>query len=68
MKKIFSFTGCVLLILGIAGCASLKSLVELPIKFNSKPSPYSGPKAGIAVADFEIQSPKSTSQICAGLR
>lgn len=68
MKKVFSFTGCVLFILGITGCTSLKSLVELPIKFSSKTSPYSGPKVGIAVADFEIQSAKATSQICAGLR
>lgn len=70
MKKFFLVVGYALFILGITGCASLKSLVELPIKFDKKAplSPYSGPKAMIAVADFEIQSPKATSQICAGLR
>ncbi|MDD2679328.1 MAG: CsgG/HfaB family protein [Candidatus Omnitrophica bacterium] len=64
--KYFVIIGCCFLILNLAGCAVL----DKPVQFIGQAffPPYSGPKATIIVADFEIKAAKATSDVGAGLQ
>lgn len=70
MKKILCLMGCSLLVIGLAGCASLKSIMWPARKTASVAglSVYSGPKAKITVADFDIKTAKAGSALGSGLR
>lgn len=56
--------------MGLAGCASIRrptaridnNLMVAPL------APYSGPKAGLAISDFEVKTAKATGEIGSGLR
>ncbi len=70
--KIILYSG---LILGASGCVSFKSLTHsiLPHKPSSSaatvtPPPYSGPKAKITLADFEVKAVKANTEAGEGLR
>lgn len=71
-KQLCFMIGCGLLIILLTGCASLKSITQ-PASIN-KPAgiavlpPYSGPKAKIAVPDFEVKVAKAGGEIGSGLR
>jgi curli biogenesis system outer membrane secretion channel CsgG len=70
MKKLFLVIGYGLLIMGLAGCASLTqptAQVDNTAGAAALP-PYSGPKARIAVADFDVKAAKATGEIGSGLR
>lgn len=73
-KKYFSFIFLgVLSFLLISGCATLEGLGEPTAKVDntvgaSPLPPYSGPKARVAVADFEVKAAKATWEIGSGLR
>ena len=70
MKKIFSSIICGLLILSLAGCATLTqptAQVDNNAGAAALP-PYSGPKARIAVADFDVKAAKANGEIGSGLR
>ena len=58
------------LLLGLAGCASLsKHSASVDNTATAAPlPPYSGPKARIAVADFDVKAAKATREIGSGLR
>lgn len=62
--------GCSLLVIGLAGCASLKSIVWPARKTAGVVGlpAYSGPKARIAVADFDVKTAKADSTIGSSLR
>jgi curli biogenesis system outer membrane secretion channel CsgG len=65
MKKISHFFIHLGLIIALAGCASIskdksRSQINLPS--------YSGPKASIVVADFEVNAAKADKEIGVGLR
>jgi len=60
MRRILAITAIFILTVSFTGCASLGHRQTLP--------PYSGLKARIAVADFEVRATKATSDIGAGLR
>ncbi len=72
MKKalmIISF----LLIMSLTGCAALDSLVQPTAHVDNNAGvaplpPYSGPKARMAVADFDVKAAKATGEIGSGLR
>lgn len=74
MRRFLWFLAYVLLIIGLMGCAGLKKLTRP--KTQPQPSvgtaapiaPYSGPKARLAVADFDVQTVKATREIDSGLR
>ena len=70
MKKLL-FTLCyTFLIIGVAGCASLTqptAQVDNNAGAAALP-PYSGPKARVAVADFDVKAAKATFEIGSGLR
>jgi len=73
MKKVLSVMGYLLLILGVAGCASLSSMMQPTASVDNTAGaaplpPYSGPKARIAVADFEVKAAKAGGEIGSGLR
>ena len=70
MKRAFFFIGCALLVLGLGGCASMMqptASVDNTAGVAPLP-PYSGPKARIAVADFDVKAAKATGEIGSGLR
>ncbi len=58
------------LICGACGCA----LINKPIEFaggiinTTFSAPYSGPKAKVIIADFEVMTPKATTEISSNLR
>jgi curli biogenesis system outer membrane secretion channel CsgG len=70
MKKALFLIGCSLLVVSLAGCASLMqptAQVDNTAGAQALP-PYSGPKARIAVADFDVKAAKAGGEIGSGLR
>jgi curli biogenesis system outer membrane secretion channel CsgG len=70
MKKLLLVISCGALAIGLAGCASLMqptAQVDNNAGAAALP-PYSGPKARIAVADFDVKAAKATGEIGSGLR
>jgi curli biogenesis system outer membrane secretion channel CsgG len=68
---LFIFSG--LLIISFSGCATLEQMTQPPAKVDNTAGvpalpPYSGPKARIAVADFDVKAAKATGEIGTGLR
>lgn len=73
MKKLLWVIGCGLLTVNLAGCATLQQITQptaqVDITAGAPPlPPYSGPRARIAVADFEVRAAKATGEIGSGLR
>lgn len=70
MKKLFWFIAYGLVVIGLAGCATmLQPTAQVDNTAGVAPlPPYSGPKARIAVADFEVKAAKATFEIGSGLR
>jgi curli biogenesis system outer membrane secretion channel CsgG len=64
--KFFLIIGCGFLIINLTGCAVL----DKPVQFIGQAffPTYSGPKATIVVADFEIKAAKATVDVGAGLQ
>ena len=62
--------GCIVSALALTGCAVLKKPVQLVDDFIGSTlfPPYSGPKASLVVADFEIKAANVTTEVNAGLR
>lgn len=73
MKRLVSFAGCLFLPIFIAGCSSLTTIMQPTAQVDNTagaqalPS-YSGPKARIAVADFDAKAAKASGEIGTGLR
>jgi len=70
MKKALYLIGYSLLAISLAGCASLMqptAQVENTAGAQALP-PYSGPRARIAVADFDVKAAKAGGEIGSGLR
>jgi curli biogenesis system outer membrane secretion channel CsgG len=58
-----------LLIIGIVGCASTQPTARVDNDAGAAPlPPYSGPKARVAIADFDVKAAKATGEIGSGLR
>ncbi len=63
-----------LMVIGMfSGCASLETMGQPTAKVDNSAGveqlpPYSGPKARIAVADFDVKAAKATGEIGSGLR
>ena len=73
MKKLLLLTTYYLLLTTIVGCAALQQLTQPTAQVDTTAGaaalpPYSGPKARIAVADFEVKAAKATWEIGSGLR
>lgn len=72
MKKLF-FTFFILLITSLVGCAGLQNMIQPTAQVDNTAGaaplpPYSGPKARLAVADFDVKAAKATGEIGSGLR
>ena len=69
MKKT-AFLACAMIAcVAIAGCASLEPTAVVDNNAGVQPlPPYTGPKARVAVADFEVKAAKATGEIGTGLR
>ena len=62
-----------LLSLSLSGCAALQQMVQPTASVDNNAGvapmpPYSGPKARIAVADFQVKAAKANGEIGSGLR
>jgi curli biogenesis system outer membrane secretion channel CsgG len=73
MKKVLLVVGCWLLVVGLVGCAALQQMTQPTAQVDNTAGaaalpPYSGPKARIAVADFDVKAAKATYEIGSGLR
>jgi len=70
MKKFLFAISCGILVVALAGCASLlQPTAQVDNNAGAAPlPPYSGPKARIAVADFDVKAAKATGEIGSGLR
>lgn len=73
MKKNILVIFCFLLVLTLTGCASLDALLQPTASVDNNAGaqplpPYSGPKARIAVADFDVKAAKAGGEIGSGLR
>lgn len=72
-KRLWLIMSSVLVILGLVGCASLQQLTQPTAQVDNTAGvaalpPYSGPKARIAVADFDVKAAKAGGEIGSGLR
>ena len=69
MKRSLLVIGNLLLIIGIVGCASTQPTARVDNDAGAAPlPPYSGPKARVAIADFDVKAAKATGEIGSGLR
>jgi len=60
-------------VIALLGCASLQQIMQPTAQVETTAGapplpPYSGPKARVAVADFEVKAAKATAEIGSGLR
>ena len=70
MKNNIRFLICFIAVVGMVGCASLtQPTAQVDNTAGASPMPpYSGPKARIAVADFDVKAAKASGEIGYGLR
>ncbi len=70
MRKKLLLAGCIFLAVTFAGCASLmQPSAQVDNYAGAAPlPPYSGPRARIAVADFDVKAAKAGGEIGTGLR
>lgn len=73
MKRVLAIFGSLLLVISMAGCAALDSMMQPTAQVDNNAGaaplpPYSGPKARVAVADFDVKAAKASNQIGSGLR
>ncbi|MCK9594331.1 MAG: CsgG/HfaB family protein [Candidatus Omnitrophica bacterium] len=73
MKRILGFIFCIFLTAGISGCETLQQLTQPSARVDNNAGaeplpPYSGPRARIAVADFDVKAAKATGEIGSGLK
>lgn len=71
MKKILFVLFFGLLVMNLLGCKTLDKVIHLGAPVDNRVAPlppYSGPRARIMVADFEVKAVKATNEIGSGLR
>jgi curli biogenesis system outer membrane secretion channel CsgG len=73
MKRFFYFLLGAAVIIQAAGCATLDQLTQPQARVDNNAGatplpPYNGPRARIAVADFDVKAAKATGEIGTGLR
>lgn len=73
MNKVSVIIGYFLFMISIAGCASINGMMQPTAQVDNNAGtqalpPYSGPKARIAIADFEVKAAKASGEIGSGLR
>jgi len=69
IRKIIFIIGYGFVIISLAGCSLIhrRTSVDITVGAASLPA-YSGPKARISVADFDVKTTKATGEIGSGLR
>ncbi len=73
MKRVLSLVVSLVLLATTCGCAGLDAMMQPTAQVDNNAGaqplpPYSGPKARIAVADFDVKAAKAGGQIGSGLR
>lgn len=73
MKRLLFIFGYGVSIISLAGCATLQQITQPTAQVDNTAGsvplpPYAGPKARIAIADFDVKAAKATFEIGSGLR
>jgi curli biogenesis system outer membrane secretion channel CsgG len=70
MKRILVITGIFVFAFSMIGCASLtQPTAQVDNNAGTQPlPPYSGPKARVAIADFDVKAAKAGGEVGSGLR
>lgn len=73
MRKLLLVASCGLVVMGLVGCATMQQMMQPTAQVDTTAGapalpPYSGPRARIAVADFDVKAAKATFEIGSGLR
>lgn len=73
MKRLLSVIISGLFVISLVGCATLQQITQPTAQVDTGAGaaplpPYSGPKARLAVADFEVKAAKANTEIGSGLR
>jgi len=73
MKKVLRLMAYGLVVMSLVGCATLQQITQPTAQVENTAGaaplpPYSGPRARIAVADFDVKAAKATGEIGSGLR
>jgi curli biogenesis system outer membrane secretion channel CsgG len=73
MRRLLGILILGIFVISVSGCATLQQLTQptaqVDVNAGAQPlPPYSGPKARLAVADFEVKAAKATNEIGSGLR
>jgi curli biogenesis system outer membrane secretion channel CsgG len=73
MKRFMAFLVLSFMVAGVSGCATLDQMTQPTAQVDNNAGaqampPYSGPKARIAVADFDVKAAKAGGEIGSGLR
>lgn len=73
MRRLVGFLALGIFIISLSGCAGIQKTTQptarVDVSAGAQPlPPYSGPKARLAVADFEVKAAKATNEIGSGLR
>ncbi|MBU1998447.1 MAG: CsgG/HfaB family protein [Candidatus Omnitrophota bacterium] len=73
MRKVLLLVLSGILITSSIGCATLEQMIQPTAQVDNNAGaqalpPYSGPKARVAIADFDVKAAKATNEIGSGLR
>jgi len=73
MNRTYCGIGALLILLAVSGCATMDQTAQPAAQVDASAGatplpPYSGSKARIAVADFDVKAAKATGEIGSGLR
>jgi curli biogenesis system outer membrane secretion channel CsgG len=73
MKASFRLLSIIILVIGFVGCATMESMTQPTARVDNNAGaqplpPYSGPRARIAIADFDVKAARATFEIGSGLR
>lgn len=73
MKKILHIAICGLMVTVLIGCATLQQMTQPTAQVDTSAGaaslpPYSGPRARVAIADFDVKAAKASGEIGSGLR
>jgi curli biogenesis system outer membrane secretion channel CsgG len=73
MKRLWAIALLSYSVIALLGCAALQQMTQPTAQVDNTAGaavlpPYSGPKARIAVADFDVKAAKATGEIGSGLR
>ncbi|MFA6384049.1 MAG: CsgG/HfaB family protein [Candidatus Omnitrophota bacterium] len=73
MRQVIIYVVLVVFVIGAGGCATLEQMIQPTAQVDNNAGaqampPYSGPKARVAIADFDVKAAKASGEIGTGLK